>query len=456
MDEKICQDPVVGPKIESTSQDQEAEAAVEKSSQDQEAEKEAEKSSQDQDAEPAAEKSSQDQNAEPAAEKSIAVKALSSIGVLGLKDLGAKWLKSKMEATANPLDVPWPGDPTVPENEGPLVLAPMELVPLNRHGRRKWTKIARVMKKQKPGWVVLVVGGSGIGKSAFIVNVAIAAGCGNAPVLYVSAELDDTEILARLIAVRSQGKDGRGVAHSELTMRDIDPEILRPVIEQMASDCPNLFVWAPRSNQKNAKCLRAAVKVLSEANDNKPVVLMLDYIQRFTEGEDLRVATKNLSGELRELSRVGGIDEDWPGAVVWAVSSAPRHAYHHLASCTHLRAAVEGGDVPATGKPSKNGLRPMIRQEPIPVVGLAKESGDLEYDSTHVLVMTSDKGSPSDPTAPRPALIVLAKNRFGVTGVFDFSFMPASGRFDQIPDEGADPFAGQPPSLGFSDDEMPF
>jgi hypothetical protein len=383
---------------------------------------------------------------------------LAKLNIFNVKTLGPLWLEAKAKEAAAPLDIPWPGDPSIEEHSGPLNLSRHALKPYLRPVTRVWTKFANVMKAPKPGWLVLLVGGSGKGKSALLINIAEAAARKGAPVLYVSVELDSTEILARFIAARTTGtiKD-RGVAHSDLASREIDPEILAPAVEQLAADCPNLYVFAPRAAERNARRLVEAVWAVSEAHGNTPVVLMLDYIQRFAQGDDPRVATKELSGKLRDISRVGGLTDGWPGAVVWAISSAPRNAYTHFASCTHLRAAFKGGEVPTTGKPKKNGEPQTTFQEPIPVEGLAKESGELEYDATHVLAMTSNKGGKADPTAPRRALVVIAKNRFGVTGDFDFDFHPASGRFDQAPaGRGAHDPAYLDPALVVPIDEMPF
>jgi len=157
--------------------------------------------------------------------------------------------------------------------------------------------------------------------------------------------------------------------------------------------------------------------VVAESNGRAPFVVV-DYVQRLVSGtDDRRTGVSDLSGQLRHLSRPNG---DWPGAAVLALSTTARSHYELFASPETLKGALEGGVNAITKK----------KTPPVDLVGLGKESGELEADAPTVLCMTTADGSKA---YPRAGLVVWSKNRHGERkGKAWLTFLPACGRFERF------------------------
>ena len=122
-----------------------------------------------------------------------------------------------------------------------------------------------------------------------------------------------------------------------------------------------------------------------------------------------------------------------------ALSSTGRTNYPHFASVKALRDAAEGGER-WIKKDDKN---VKVTTPPVSLEGMGKESGELEMDASLLMVMTTSTATESD--ASRAGLVVVAKNRHGRTGLAEFRFWPACGRFTDAapaPVEDLGPVAG--------------
>ncbi|MBT3223061.1 MAG: AAA family ATPase [Proteobacteria bacterium] len=288
----------------------------------------------------------------------------------------------------------------------------------------KWPSIHRLLGPWFPGRLGVLVGSTGSGKTAFAVQVAEAVTRHGAPVLYASAELGRVELAARFIALRSRGNADEPAMRdgvpwtSILAMKTAEPELIEAG-KLLVSECPNLYLWAPPSSQRTVEDLAAMTKAVSKAHGGRSPFVVVDYIQRWAPdvGDNgKREAVSGLSARLRELSRPDD-DGEWPGAAILALSSTARSNYAHLRDVDALTLARDGG------------MKGKNWQAPVDLVGLGKESGELEYDAPLVMCLASDKGNENEPMGQRAALVVVPKNRHGHRGSTEWEFLAAVGRF---------------------------
>jgi len=286
-----------------------------------------------------------------------------------------------------------------------------------------------------PGRLGVLVGSTGSGKTAWAVQVAEAVAQYGAPVLYASAELDRVELAARFISLRSAGdalepamREGVPWA-SILAMKTAEPELIEAG-RTLVQECPNLYLWAPPSSQRTIEDLAAMTKAISKAHGGKAPFIVVDYVQRWAPDSvdtDKRLAVSGLSARLRELSRPDD-DGGWPGAAILALSSTARTNYKYLRDVEALTLAHEGGHPRVINKEGESGSGKY--QPPVDLVGLGKETGELEYDAPLVMCLASNQGVETDPMGRRAALLVTAKNRHGHQGgSIGWTFLAAVGRF---------------------------
>lgn len=255
-----------------------------------------------------------------------------------------------------------------------------------------------------PGMHVLV-SGTGAGKTQFALQLALHAAEHGTPVAYVALELDKLQVVTRLLALRSTSlvwsKLYRGEASEENVFEAAQ------LAEGMA-DLP-LYIeegspgrWPASNLEKLAKAMRTAHP--EETPGAVPMLIVLDFLQLVGPNES------NQRADLRE--RIGSAAyyardiASKMNAAVLLVSSTARSNYG---------LAAGGGDKPThelhdDGRASgTDGL-----------VGLGKESGEIEYaaDSLFVAIrrgeVECDKGG--------AIAFVTAKIRAGVPHWTAFAF----------------------------------
>jgi len=301
---------------------------------------------------------------------------------------------------------PWPGtEATLP---GANETWPAEA--LNQDELRpKWDPLWKRVGPLWPDRLVVLVGATGSGKSAFAVQVAESIARSGKPVLYASAEMGADAVVARMLAIHARGRDTQPTSANDILRGRFTAARVKKELDALTKACPNLYVWAPRAKHRSGKKLQQMAEAVSAQAGGQPPFVVVDYVQRFADSEDdKRYAVSGLSGELRDLSRPGGLGDGWPGAAVLALSSVARTHYGTLLSTDSLDKARKG----------------------TPLVGLGKESGELEYDAPLVMVMATDRDEEDNPMFSRRGMLVIAKNREGGTGAFELAFWPAAGRFD--------------------------
>jgi replicative DNA helicase len=237
-----------------------------------------------------------------------------------------------------------------------------------------------------PGLYVLV-GGTGAGKTQFAVETAVHAARAGARVLYLALELSHRDIAARALGVVS------GEPWSLLLRGALPESTLSEAIHGAESTLRKLPFYT-----ECAPPYGYSIETLSaRAWSLKPALVVLDYLQLCGRvGEELRASISRAAYAARAIARD-------LGAVVLALSSTARENYSKLIFTEDAR--------------------------PDDFVGLGKESGEVEYASDGVLVLTrgAKDGSPW-------RRLVVAKNRTGPTAAVDLTW--DGNRFTEPQDEG--------------------
>ena len=224
-----------------------------------------------------------------------------------------------------------------------------------------------------PGMYVLV-GGTGAGKTQWAMQVSMEAAQRQETVLYLALELSRQDILARAIGQLS------GVPWSKLLRGQFDPSKFDAV-----ADASRRVKTLPFHTECAPPFGYGSELLASRARTLRPRLVVLDYLQLVggKVGEDARTTVGRVSYIARMIAR------DF-GAVVLVLSSTARANYTTLVNDDS--------------------------KDPSDLVGLGKESGEIEYAADGVLVLAKHKDE------PRKRVLVLAKNRYGATGRVEFDW----------------------------------
>ena len=230
-----------------------------------------------------------------------------------------------------------------------------------------------------PGLHVLT-GGTGTGKSQFALQLALQAAQGGVPTRYVGLELDDLGLVARLLCMAAG--DGAGIWWSSLYTGkgggvQIDAK-LRQLDSAYSAELSSLPLyldtdqgphgWAYDQIGLAVEQLRAAHP---EAN-GRPVLLVVDFLQLLGgEGnEDVRERIGKAAYQARQAARKHN-------AAILVLSSTARANYGTL------------GGLVLNGKGEPKTM-------PAELVGMGKESGDIEYAADSALVISRATGELDD------------------------------------------------------------
>ncbi len=257
-----------------------------------------------------------------------------------------------------------------------------------------WPSIAELMGGGFwPGAYVLV-GGTGIGKSALALQVGLHGARTGCPVLYEGLELDTAQIVMRLASQAMGETEPRPVPWGAL-YRGQDPGAIdraEKLCEAELARLPFRIEEAPPGGW-SASALFGRVRALKEAHPEAtgtPLVVV-DFLQLVgsepgTRREELRERIGRASYTGREVARK-------LGAVVLMLSSISREGARLISTL------AEQGE--------------LGRCDPADLVGLGKESGDIEFSADAVLTLAPEKWDPSDRSAPRPVHVAIGKQRAG-------------------------------------------
>ncbi len=231
-----------------------------------------------------------------------------------------------------------------------------------------------------PG-VHFLIGGTGSGKTQWALQVALHTARAGRPVVYVGLELGPEDLTARVLGLQT------GTPWSVL-FRGTDSDTLGRAIhqgERALRDLPLWLEFAPPYGWQ-------ADRMLTLARAHRPAVLVLDFLQ-VVAPQDSREDARARVGRVAYLARALGRDL---GVAVLALSSTARGNY---------------ADVEV----------PLDEVKPGSLLGVGKESGEIEYSADTVMVLGRGP-NPTDGTGCREAWVSIEKQRAGCPGVAPLRF----------------------------------
>lgn len=261
-----------------------------------------------------------------------------------------------------------------------------------------------------PGLHVLV-GNTGTGKSQWALQAALQAARNDIPVLYVGLELGKVDLVARLVGLLTHrkwsrlflGRDSAGKPSAaeldEVETRHAEDLAALGQIPFHLDVCPPMG-WSYDELYRKARAMRDAYPEQPDDQGQpkagtRPFLVVLDFLQLVASPVGAHEDLRERIGRAAYAGRAVARDLD---AAVLLVSSTSRENYATLeGSAGRDKDKVEPGKTPAYR-----------------LVGLGKESGEVEYAADSVLVFFRDSERPpieSPPDRWAPLQIAVAKAR---------------------------------------------
>jgi replicative DNA helicase len=245
-------------------------------------------------------------------------------------------------------------------------------------------------------------GATATGKSALALQLALCAARAGHPVLYVGLELDTAQIVARLLSQLLGEENGAMVPWAAL-YHGRDPKALDRAIGA-AEELARLPIrveeappggWSASNLLLRVAALRAAHTEASAAN-TAPLII-LDFLQLVGPEPDAR--REELRERIGRAAYAGREVARKHGAAVVMLSSVSRAAARELGLLGQQGQLGEG--------------------DPADLVGLGKESGDIEFSADSVLALAREPKTEDGPTLVH---LAIAKQRAGPPAWFLLRF----------------------------------
>ncbi len=259
------------------------------------------------------------------------------------------------------------------------------------------------------------VGGTGFGKTQFEMQGGLYAAARGVPVAYVGLELDEPQVALRLL-----GEDA-GVRWSNLytgrcTERDL--ERARAAVPKL-SELP-IYVETGPPNGWAASHLTHLAETMRRAHPKGPMLMIVDFLQLIGDDPsldrraDLRERIGRAAYQARHVART------YDAAVV-LVSSAARDKYGILAGKI-TDAGLGTSPLPGHVEPTRT------ISNPDALVGLGKESGEIEFAADSVTVLA--RWPVPLETGERCYIVAVPKLRYGPPTWMAMRF---AWRFEELP-----------------------
>jgi hypothetical protein len=293
-----------------------------------------------------------------------------------------------------------------------------------------------------PGCHVLV-GGTGAGKSAWALQVALHAAMAGHPTGYVGLELEEMQIAMRLAGERAK-VPWSSLYLGKATVPQIDEAHERATKE--LAKLPFYIEMGRASGWPASELARFAGQIREAHPEPKgpgslPMFIVVDFLQIIGDeipnglfsGLELRERIGRAAYAAREATREYN-------AAVLLISSAARDKYGLLSGAAKESGfCIEPELDPKTAKAVVDSLaRPIIKRRsimnPDSLVGLGKESGEIEYAADSVTVSIRIQKVTAD--GKTPVIFATAKGRATGAGWCELRFNGSS--FEESPSRGLD------------------
>lgn len=218
----------------------------------------------------------------------------------------------------------------------------------------------------------IIAGAPGVGKTAFLLQSALAAAKAGHKVVLASFELSLNKLVIQAIC-QQESLISKLFLNGSAAWEEFD-SFKKSADELFYEDWIYNLYFVEGLHTTSLDEVRDMCRDIQKNNDGQPILLIIDYLQKWARGQqlhqDIRQNVSILGGLLRELAK------ELKSPVI-AVSNQNRSG---------------------TGKAEMNSL---------------KESGDLEYDSDTITFLTEDPNNPDTDKINRNVKLSLTKNRFG-------------------------------------------
>lgn len=277
-----------------------------------------------------------------------------------------------------------------------------------------------------------LVSGTAVGKSQLTIQTALCAAQSGVPTAYVGLELDDVQI-----ALRAVGHE-IGVRWSSLYLGRCSEETIARARNAAPAfqDLPFYLDFGPARGWPASR-LFALASWLRKAHPSGPLLIVLDYLQLVgqepaTDGRaaDVRQRIADAAYMTRDVAR------RFDAAVV-VVSSAARTSYGLLASDA-AEAGLITSRLAGFSRPVRTIARPHV------LVGLGKESGEVEFSADTVTVLIKWPGRLDN--GERAIVVAVPKVRAGIERWSALAF--DGGRFAELDVASTDDLPAIPKNRG--------
>ena len=274
-----------------------------------------------------------------------------------------------------------------------------------------WSNVAEALGGGLWPGLTILLGGTASGKTQFALQAALHAAGEGCPVVYIGLELGRVDLVARLVGLRASRRWSslylgalRGGETADGRAEDLEKhaDALRGLPLYLAKGDP--AGWSYMNLRPLAEAVqRKHAAELEERADSprRPFLVVLDFLQLV--GGPERELRERI-GRAAYAARLVARDLD---AAVLLLSSVGRDKYQTIKD--------------ASGGPDNGKVLPSD------LVGLGKESGEVEYAADYVLTLVPGTFSPNG----TPIEVAAAKVRAGVPKWVDGGLRFDGGRFDE-------------------------
>lgn len=239
----------------------------------------------------------------------------------------------------------------------------------------------------------MLVGNTGCGKSQLAVQTVLSAVEHGIPTLVIGLELSKKEMLARMLALQA------GVSWSDVYYGREADAVHRALGERgrlaqrpLYFDEGNAYEWTAYELAGVARGMRERHPETKPGS--APVLIVLDFLQLVSGEKELRERIQRTAYAARTLAKQLNL-------TFLVISSTARENYERLSSSSEESSKGRAAQPLGEGNPAR-------------LVGLGKESGEIEFSADSVVVL--GRGPWEEGEAAVDVHVAIAKHRGGRTG----------------------------------------